>query len=65
MNQTQTQTKPELRLSGTDGNSFAILAKARRVAKDNDMDWEEIQDEATSGDRQHLMQTMQEYFEVV
>lgn len=57
--------KPELRLLGKDGNAFAILASARRVALANDMDWRKIEREAQSGDYDHLIQTMMKYFEVV
>lgn len=57
--------KPELRLLGKDGNAFAILAAARRVAEANDMDWLKIQREAQSGDYDHLLRVMMKYFEVV
>lgn len=47
--------KPELELTGQDGNAFAILGNAKRVAEANNMDWETIQKEATSGDYDHLL----------
>ena len=56
--------KPVLRLSGNDGNAFAILGNARKVARQNNMDWEPIQKEAMSGDYNHLLQTMMKYFDV-
>jgi len=56
--------KPQLKLVGEDGNAFAILARARRVCLENDMDWDAIHKEATSGDYDHLLQTMMKYFEV-
>lgn len=56
--------KPKLSIIGTDGNAFAILGKARRVAIKNNMDWPTIQKEATSGDYNHLLATMMKYFEV-
>lgn len=49
--------KPVLKIVGEDGNAFAILGKAMRVAKANDMDWDKIMTEATSGDYDHLLQT--------
>lgn len=58
------ETKPVLELTGQDGNAFAILGKARRVALANKMDWKQIEEEATSGDYDHLLQTMMKYFEV-
>ncbi len=57
--------KPELQLSGVDGNAFMLLGKARKVALKNNMDWEKINTEATSGDYDHLLQTLMQYFEVV
>ena len=56
--------KPRLQLSGEDGNAFFILGKARRVAKENNLDWDTIYAEATQGDYDHLLQTMAKYFEV-
>ena len=56
--------KPALKIIGEDGNAFAILGAARRVAMRNNMDWEAIRKEAMSGDYEHLLCTMDEYFEV-
>jgi len=57
-------SKPELNLTGQDGNAFSILGKARKVALKNNMPWETINKEATTGDYDHLLQTMMKYFEV-
>ena len=56
--------KPRLKLIGADGNAFAILGAACRVAKHNGMDWDAIRAEATSGDYDHLLATIMKYFEV-
>ncbi len=56
--------KPVLVLIGRDGNAFAILAAARRVALKNKLDWEEIQKEAISGDYDHLLRTITRHFDV-
>jgi len=56
--------KPTLKIIGTDGNAFAILGKARRVAIKYNLDWDTIQAEATSGDYNHLLATMTKYFDV-
>lgn len=56
--------KPELDLTGVDSNAYVLLGKARRVAKANDMDWDKIQTEATSKDYDHLLQTLNKYFDV-
>lgn len=57
--------KPTLELSGVDGNAFGLLAKARRVALKNNMDWPAIQAEAQAGDYDHLIQTLMQHFDVV
>ena len=56
--------KPTLKILGQDGNAFAILGKAQRVARQNNMDWESIKKEATAGDYDNLLQTMMKHFEV-
>jgi len=56
--------KKELNLIGTDGNAFIILAKARRVALKNNMNWDKIKAEAKSGDYEHLIKVMTKYFKV-
>lgn len=60
-------TKPTLVLCGEDGNAFMILGKAQRVARK--AGWAEgkvklMMKEATSGDYDHVLQTMMKYFEV-
>ena len=59
--------KPILKLVGHDGNSFSILARAKRAAIKAGWTGEEIDEfmhEAKSGDRDHLLQTCMKYFEV-
>ncbi len=57
--------KPVLALTGTDGNAFAILGRAQRIARRNQMDWDAIRKEAMSGDYNNLLATMMKYFEVI
>lgn len=57
--------KPQLKLTDHDGNAFAILGSAKRVAVKNDMPWYAIMFEATSKDYDHLLQTMHKYFDVI
>lgn len=58
--------KPELELSGTDGNAFAILAKAKRAFSGvQGITWDKFYKEATSGDYSHLLVTVYQYFEVL
>ena len=59
--------KPELKLVGEDGNAFAILGKAVRVARTAGWSQEEIQKfqaEATSGNYDNLLFVCQKYFDV-
>jgi hypothetical protein len=58
------EQKPVLILSGINGNAFMLLAVAKRVANNNNMDWEAIRKEATAGDYDHLLQTLMKYFDV-
>lgn len=57
--------KPRLKLIGTDGNAFALLGKARKVAIEHKLDWAAIHKEATAGDYNHLLATLTKYFDVV
>lgn len=59
--------KPMVELVGQDGNAFAILGKCQRAART--AKWEKARidafmDEATSGDYDHLLQTVLSHFEV-
>ena len=58
------EKKPVLKIIGTDGNAFAILGKAQRVARENGMDWDKIRTEATSGNYDNLLCVMMKYFDV-
>jgi len=60
--------KPELTLVGESGNAFAILGKARKVAREAGWEKEKIDkfmSEATSGNYDHLLKTCFEYFDVL
>lgn len=59
---TENIEKPTLKI--TDGNAFAILAKAHHAALKHNLDWNTIQAEATSSDYNHLLTTMAKYFNV-
>jgi hypothetical protein len=60
----KTTYKPTLSIIGKDGNAFAILGKARETALKYNLDWETIENEATSGDYNNLLRTMCKYFDV-
>ena len=60
-------TRVTVKLTGTDGNAFALLSKARRAAKNagwTNEQWEEFQRQATSGDYNQMLATMMEWFQV-
>ena len=60
------KTNIEVKLTGTDGNAFAILGKVKKALKDGghpDLA-DEFYAEATSGDYDHLLQTAMAYVEV-
>jgi hypothetical protein len=57
----------EVQLTGRDGNAFGIIGRCMKVAKDNGVDKAEISkfvEECQSGDYQHLLRTVQEWFSV-
>jgi len=61
-------TKPEVQLSGNDGNSFAVIGrvkKAMSVAGATQEEMDAFLEEARSGDYDHLLQTCFDYVEVL
>ena len=61
-------SKPELKLIGEDGNVFAIIGKAVRVAKKEGWTEDEIKKftaEMTSGDYDNALRVVQEHFDVI
>lgn len=57
----------EVKLIGHNGNSFAILASVRKALRRGGVPQEEVTkftEEATSGDRDHLLMTCMEWVEV-
>ena len=60
------KTDIEVKIIGADGNIFNLLGICRRaLQKANRMDlWNEFYAEATSGDYNHALATIGEYFEI-
>lgn len=59
--------KPEVKLVGTDGNAFAIIAKVKNALKKAGYPKEHVDkfiEEATSGDYDHLLQICCKYVDV-
>lgn len=55
-------TKKQVDLNGPDGNAFVLLAMAKDMANQLDMDFAPIQDEMTSGDYENLVQVFDREF---
>ena len=49
-------------LTGPDGNSFVLLAYAKRFANQLDLDFNQIKNEMTSSDYENLIQVFDKYF---
>ena len=60
------QTNIPVKLVGLDGNAFSILGRCREaLRRGRRMDvWAEFHKEATSGDYDHLLCTVMDYFQV-
>lgn len=59
--------KPTLQLSGMDGNAFFILGRAMSILRKNGYTEEDIkryEEDATSGDYDHLLQVQFKWFDV-
>ena len=60
------KTNIKLNLEGVDGNAFCVLGTCLRAmtrAGKRNM-WEDFQKEATSGDYNHLLATIMDWFDV-
>jgi hypothetical protein len=56
------QSEIVIDLTGPDGNAFALMAYAKRFAKQLDLDYKKIQDEMMSGDYENLVQVFDDNF---
>ena len=57
----------EVRLTGTDGNAFAVIGKVRRELKRGGVSTEEVSaftEAATAGDYNHVLMTCMKWVEV-
>ncbi|WP_372922207.1 hypothetical protein [Roseovarius sp.] len=64
-----TPKHPEIivKLTGHDGNAFAVLGRCREAAKEAGLSDDEIAaflDEAMAGDYDHLLQTAMRWFDI-
>ena len=59
--------KPTVKLSGRDGNAFAIIPACHKAAKEagwSRHEWNKVRDEMVAGDYDHLLQVAMTHFEV-
>lgn len=56
------QGKPEVDLTGPDGNAFILMAKAKGWARDLGLDGELITKEMMMGDYENLLDVIEHYF---
>lgn len=49
-------------LTGPEGNAFVLLGYAKNFAKQIGLDFDEIQEEMTSGDYENLIEVFDRYF---
>ncbi len=65
-NENQTKQKPKVKLIGEDGNAFNILGKVKRALVKAGMHEEAkaFMEEATAGDYDYLLATVQKYVDV-
>jgi len=52
----------EIDISGPNGNAFYILAQAKVCAKQLGLNYEDIQNDMTSGDYDHLLDVFEKHF---
>lgn len=60
------KSKPEVKLVGTDGNAFAIIAKCHRAAQLagwSAAEWDAVKKEMMSGDYDNLLRVAMAHFE--
>ena len=54
--------KIQIDLCGPGGNAFALLGTCERLAKQLNIDWEPIKENAISDDYEHLLAVLDEHF---
>ena len=56
------EQRPEVDLTGPDGNAFVLMGLAKRWAKDLGLDGEMITQEMMMGDYENLLDVIEHYF---
>jgi hypothetical protein len=61
------EPRPEVKLVGNDGNAFFVLGACRQAAMRagwSQEQWEQVRNQMTSGDYDHLLGVAMEHFDV-
>ena len=61
LNKDQTRKKPVIDLTGPNGNAYAVLGICSKIARKLGLDWNSIQEDAMSGDYEHLLEVCQQH----
>ena len=61
-NKSEHAGRPQVDLTGLDGNAFVLLGMAKGWAKQLHKEWPPIRDDATSGDYEHLLSVLDREF---
>jgi hypothetical protein len=56
------QRRPEVDLTGPDGNAFALMGMAKGWAKQMGLDWKEIHAQMMEGDYENLLKVLEKEF---
>lgn len=56
------EKRPEIDLTGPDGNAFVLMGMAKRWARDLDLDGDMIVKEMMLGDYENLLDVIEHYF---
>ena len=52
----------EIDLTGPDGNVFYLLGVGKKLARQIELNWDEIRDDMMSGDYEHAVDVFEEHF---
>lgn len=58
----QQSKKPEIDLTGSEGNAFVLMGYAKGWCKQLGLDYPKVKEEMISGDYTHLLSVLEKYF---
>lgn len=54
--------RPQIDLTGPNGNAFVLLGTCQKLVQKLQWDWQPIQEDAMSGDYEHLVSVLDKHF---